>query len=89
MSLATREVAREDAGVFAAVNNSVQRADGFTGPLIIFWIKNRFGSWLPVFWWAAIGKVLQLFVYRQCVSVRSARVLLHEQREQRGRKQRS
>lgn len=82
-ALASREVAGEDAGVFSAVMNSVQRADGFTGPLIIVFIRNRLGSWLPVFYWAAVGKCVQAVIYSRCVTTRNGRVLFAEMLQKR------
>jgi hypothetical protein len=73
-------------GVFTAVFNCVQRADGFMGPLIITFIRNRCGSWLPVFYWAAVGRCLQAAIYLSCASTRNGRVMFAEIRRKNHRR---
>jgi hypothetical protein len=78
-NLNEREMGGEDAGVFSAMSNCMNRADGILAPFITVCIKNLTGSWIPVFYLGIAGYFVKLALYWCNVSVKPARVLYAEQ----------
>ena len=78
-NLSNREMGGEEAGVYSAVTNCINRTDGVLGPIIATIIKRLTGSWIPVYYVAAVGLAIKAVLYWRFVSVKPARVLYAEQ----------
>ena len=78
-NLNEREMGGEDAGLYSAMSNCMNRADGILAPFITVGIKTLTGSWISVFYVGIAGYFVKLVLYWPNVSVKPARVLFAEQ----------